>query len=180
MESIHELIRKGDVEQVTNLIENDNSVIEALDDRGWHPLHVAAELGNITIARLLIDHGANVNTRTEEGLDSTALDMASGNGSAELIQFLLSVGARIDLRDDYEFTPIHTAAIFARPQAVETLIQYGANPNDRVNGWTPLTYAEAHLNDLDSRPRFSEHVPPASEDDYKAVVEILRKHDGVA
>lgn len=179
MESIHAAINQGDTEQVSRLLDNDSALLEARDARGWCPIHIASERGNTSIVRLLIERGADVDAPTEDGFDYTALDLAAGNGSAELVQFLLSVGARLDIRNDYEHTPIHTAAILGRPRALEALLRAGANVNDRVKGWTPLMYAEANLEASESRPRFSECVPSATEDEYETVVSILRRYGGV-
>ncbi len=179
MESMHTAIRNGDIQSVARLLDSDPAQLETPDERGWCAIHTACECGNSSIVRLLIERGADVNAQTDDGLYCTALDMAAGNGSAGVVELLLSAGARLDIRDDYEHTPIHTAAIYGRPKALEALICAGADVNDRVDGWTPLTYAEAHIEDRQSRPRFSEHVPSATEEEYEAVVTILRRYGGV-
>jgi ankyrin len=179
MESIHELVRKGDVDQVARLIDDNPELLEARDEHDWYPIHVAAECGNISIVRLFIERGVDVNIRTEEGEYFTPLDLAASSGSAELVRYLSNVGACLDLRDDYFFTPIHTAAIYGRPRALEVLLQNGADPNDRVNGMTPRSYAELYLYSVDFRPPSSKYVPPATREDYRECVDILLRYGGV-
>jgi ankyrin repeat protein len=60
------------------------------------PLHKAAYHGHIDIVRYLLDHKANINARTTNGI--TALIIACYNGCLDLIEILLTYGARIDIR----------------------------------------------------------------------------------
>jgi len=66
---IHNAARSGDVGVVTRLLDDDPTLIEALDEHDWYPIHVAAEYGNTVVVRLLIERGADVNIRTEDGMD---------------------------------------------------------------------------------------------------------------
>lgn len=51
------------------------------------PLHVAACVGNLKSARLLVQNGANVNVPDKSG--KTPLDLALERGSKEVAKFLL-------------------------------------------------------------------------------------------
>jgi ankyrin repeat protein len=54
------------------------------------PLGTAAFVGSVELARLLLDHGADVNGEGEGGF--TALDSAAANGNEELVRLLESRG----------------------------------------------------------------------------------------
>lgn len=56
------------------------------------PLHYAAKSGNLAVARVLIRHGADVNSKTSSGW--TPLNKVSGN--QEMIELLLAHGAKYD------------------------------------------------------------------------------------
>lgn len=103
----------------------------ALD--GATPLHVAAKVGNVPMARLLLDHGANPNAPgTETGRDAifsySPLGYAvSLRGSTEMTELLLSRGARLDgFASD---APLLTAASSDNSDGIKLLLARGANPN---------------------------------------------------
>jgi ankyrin repeat protein len=103
------------------------------------PLHLAASLCRINIARILLKHGAKVNAETFP-LRSTPLHFAS---CADMVELLLKHGAKIDAKNDMGLTPLHRAAMDCRVDVVRALLERGANPNDRDNeGSTPLHDAE--------------------------------------
>jgi ankyrin repeat protein len=41
--------------------------VNARDNHGWTPLHLAASFGHVEFMRLLLDHGANPHARDDEG-----------------------------------------------------------------------------------------------------------------
>lgn len=58
-----------------------------------------------------------------------ALHMAAEVGSVPCIQFLLTHGAKVDLRNSEGETPLHVAAFWARPEAINALLDAGADIN---------------------------------------------------
>ena len=67
----------------------------------------AQEAESLAIAKLLVERGADVNAVGENGW--TALHGAAYTGSEPLIQFLAANGARLDVRDAFEQTPLSIA-----------------------------------------------------------------------
>jgi ankyrin repeat protein len=59
--------------------------------QGVRPIHTAAFAGERALAELLLDAGADVNSREAGGF--TALHSAAENGDEEMVRFLLSRGA---------------------------------------------------------------------------------------
>jgi len=67
--------------------------LKRLNDRGVVPLHEAARMQQMEVARLLLKHGADVNARDEKG--QTPLDWAGLYGEAlEMFELLRSYGAQ--------------------------------------------------------------------------------------
>ncbi|GJP49051.1 hypothetical protein CLOM_g8318 [Closterium sp. NIES-68] len=96
----------------------DTALLQRLLSHGVHPnatdydqrspLHIAAIKGHLHVARLLVDHHADVAARDRWG--STPLDEARRCGSLPLVRFLQEVGVRQATRARSAAPPIATAA----------------------------------------------------------------------
>ena len=60
----------------------------------YTPLMEAAREGHEDVVQLLVEHGANVNTQTEE-TQETALTLACCGGFTEVVQYLIEHGQSI-------------------------------------------------------------------------------------
>ncbi|HEU0049657.1 MAG TPA: ankyrin repeat domain-containing protein [Nitrososphaera sp.] len=98
--------------------------------------------GNARAVRSLIDAGANVNAREEEG--ETPLMYAAVEGHTEIVLLLLSRGAEINSVSINEETALGRAASMGRTAAAGILIEKGANiEKGGDSGTTPLMYASS-------------------------------------
>jgi len=103
--------------------------------------------GALEVLRVLLAHGADVNSRNERG-DTPLHSLAEGcydNDNNEFIRdilrILLTNGAYLNAEDDYGFTPLHVAAIMRKAAMAELLIENGADRNVKDNkGKTPKEY----------------------------------------
>jgi ankyrin repeat protein len=101
------------------------------------PLHEAATIGNLDIARVLLASSARVNITNHAGL--TPLHHAIAANHVELAEFLLDSGAELNARGRVGTTPLHLAAIEGSVDAVRLLLERGAEVNTSTrNGSTPL------------------------------------------
>ena len=66
---------------------------------------VEARNGDLEVARLLIQKGANVNC--QNNWKSTPLHMASRNGDLEVPKLLIQKGAYVNFQDNCKNTPLH-------------------------------------------------------------------------
>ncbi len=97
-------------------------------------LMFAARVGDLDSAKLLVDAGANVNDRDAWGV--SALVLAAHSGYGDLVQLLLEKGA--DANDAAAgFTALHEAIMRRDEKVVALLLEHGANPNARLQTWTP-------------------------------------------
>jgi len=99
---------------------------------GFAPLHSAARAGNLQIAALLLDNGADINIETNTAARDTPLHLAVINGRLAMVQLLLERGAEPNFQNQWGNTPLHEAARFAGPATVRALVRLGAD-RDIVN-----------------------------------------------
>lgn len=79
------------------------------DSRGLAPLHQAAEIGSCELFRLLLNHGARIDTRTNLGL--TVLHLAVANGRRAMASYVLKGGVGINIQTYERKTALHLAAV---------------------------------------------------------------------
>jgi ankyrin repeat protein len=116
---------------------------------GVTPLHLAATMGHMSVAKTLLAHGADI--RATDLLGLTALHMVAQSGNVALARLLLASGADANsttggfvilhaFRND---TPLSLAIVCSHRDMVELLLEHGADPNRRVqDGFTPLQLAD--------------------------------------
>ncbi len=103
-------------------------------------LFAAAGHGNIEIAKMLIEKGAEINAgNLSRGF--TALYIAVENSHHDMVTFLIERGANINVQAEYGWTPLHRAIANGDYSMVELLIEKGANVNAVGTGddITPLS-----------------------------------------
>ena len=133
------------------------------DKNGRTALHYAAENGNADLMHILLRRGADVNmadfhgvtpfteAATQEKSQEVALEMlkkgakfdvhsaAALGRTAELKQLLDASPEDVDKRDGRGATPLYYAVAFARPKAIDLLIQLKADANARAqDGLSPF------------------------------------------
>lgn len=98
---------------------------------GMTPLHVSR--GDAAKVRLLIEHGADVNARTQLG--RTPLIVASSSyGGAEAARLLLDAGADVNAPDNAGMSPLITAARADDISIAKLLLARGADANHTAAG----------------------------------------------
>ena len=128
---------------------------------GLTPLMVAAGAGRVqdlsedekqaalATVQLAVELGADVGAMNEDGL--TALHAAAAKGADTVVQFLIAKGAKIDVRDKYQRTPLSIAAgerlpwipdglrlsDMIQPSTRDLLLKLGATPLDTPGYFTP-------------------------------------------
>jgi ankyrin repeat protein len=119
--------------------------VNAQLDRGMVALHWVATSDDLRAARLLIDHGADLNARDKVGY-GTVLHMAISNGRSEAMATLLvERGSKLNQVLSFENTELHLAALRGYADLTRALVAHGADVN-AVNegGRTALFYAARH------------------------------------
>lgn len=126
--------RLGTFDIVKDLVEKRKADIDiATEDEifAQDALYAAIAGQNIEIVRYLLDKGSDINAIYSES-GSTPLDLAVITQDTEVVELLLSRGAKVDgagdLGFDYITYPLHTAISVGNVEIVRILLQYGANP----------------------------------------------------
>ena len=87
--------------------------------------------------RVLLDHGADVNARKNDG--TAPFHEAAQYGRVEAMRVLIDHGADVNARKNDGTTPLHEAAQYGKVEAMRVLIDHGADVNARKNdGTAPL------------------------------------------
>lgn len=102
------------------------TLVDAPNRRGETALMFAAFHGQLDVARLLVQHGAEINRA-----GWTPLHYAATNGHADLVRYLLDENAYIDAQSPNHTTPLMMAARHGHPEVVRLLVKAGADPTAR-------------------------------------------------
>ncbi len=132
-----------DLSVVRSLLKQAADVNTSQGD-GMTALHWAALNGDLEIAEILIQAGANVKATTRLG-GYTPLFMAAKSGFPDLVRVLVTAGANPKSPALDGITPLMMAASSNSAEAVKVLIEAGADVNaaETERGQTALAYAAA-------------------------------------
>ncbi|KAI1283217.1 Ankyrin repeat domain-containing protein 49 [Halotydeus destructor] len=120
--SVLQAAEKGEISELTLLLDRDSSLVNCRDSDGYTPLHRASYNGHLEVAKLLIDRGANVKSKTNNGW--TPLHSASKWAHCQLASLLLDNGAKADCVTDNGSTPLHLACEQKTKAIIEMLLYH--------------------------------------------------------
>ena len=126
------------------LIDSGADVNAVVDGSKEYPLGLAACSGSLEKVQLLADAGANVRFVTESGytvLINIMYRLFNNERLVPMIELLLKLGAETDCVTGYGESPLSVSSHFGRFDAVETLLDAGADPSPLQ--WTQLMKAVA-------------------------------------
>lgn len=138
------------VEDIFKLLVGWGADVESPESIGGHkPLHIAARVGDLRLAKCLLDHGANVDSLDK--LDTSPLILAARMKQCSMVEILLEYGADVNLQNARGNTALHLAAwnlVYIHDprqmwqnDVVKVLLAYGADEH-AVNwmGATPVEF----------------------------------------
>jgi ankyrin repeat protein len=141
---ISEAAALGRTERVRELVAADPEQANALAPDGFFPLALATFFGHPEAVNLLLKAGAEVNAAARNSLKVAPLHAACASAQIESARMLLQAGADPNVRQQQDFTPVHSAAA-GHVQLVRLLLEHGADPNLRsADGRSALGHALQH------------------------------------
>jgi ankyrin repeat protein len=157
----------------------------------WTPLHYASSSRNPKpeITRLLLEHGADVNSKVV--IDITPLCLLSGRtGNLAVAEVLLEHDADPNILTRYGEGPLSMALQGGHPDLVQLLLKHGADPNARDDYGQTLLHVASRVGDLKTargllklgvavNPQDNEGATPlqvASRDGQEHIVQLLLQH----
>ena len=151
-----EALRAGDPAEVSKLVGQGADPNARVDGKLGSLLHVACDIPDVdaalVAASLLLEHGADVERRRNDG--ATALFMACARGHAQLAELLLSRGpVTVHMLREDGSSPVFAAARAGHADCCQLLLAGGASANlPRHDGATPLLIAT-----ISSQPQARAH-----------------------
>ena len=98
------LIRKGDLPAIQEMVMADTTLLQKKDARGFTPLVMATYSGHYDTARFFLENGAAVNQ--QDGVGNTALMGVCFKGDTKIVQLLIDNGADVNLKNIAGKTPL--------------------------------------------------------------------------
>ena len=98
----------GDIATIKQYLQAGVDVNAKEHPGGSQPLLVAAAFGRLEAARLLIENGANVNAKSNDG--ATALHGAAFFCHTEMVELLVAKGAEVNAKNNKGETPLDAVA----------------------------------------------------------------------
>jgi ankyrin repeat protein len=120
----------GHAERLRELLDGDPSLANAWAADGFQPLGLASFFGHVDAARLLVEHGAEVNSASRNPMKVMPLHSAAAAQDPvvryEIAKLLLEAGADPNARQQDEYTPLMAADQHGDQRLRELLVEHGA------------------------------------------------------
>ncbi|KNC49758.1 uncharacterized protein AMSG_06034 [Thecamonas trahens ATCC 50062] len=128
-QAAHDAAIDDDADALRDALREAGGEVDALlDDDEYTPLHSAAEYGSDEAVKVLIKAGALPHRGTAAG--HTPLHCAAENGNMAALAVMLGVKrVRVDVHDAFGQTPLFLAAHAKQDDAIEALLDAGADPD---------------------------------------------------
>ncbi len=141
---IHDAAANGDVAGVQRLLTSDTKLVNARAANGATPLLWACIRGQLEVARLLVERGADVNLAQGDGWTPLHAAVCDGNDAAHIgiTRLLLEHGAKLEARNGIGWTALHAAALKGNTATMGVLLEQKADVGAKDNtGGTALHIA---------------------------------------
>jgi len=128
-------------QDIINDISILHSWINKKAENGFNALHYTAFRGNVKILEKLIENGADITIKNNNGLSVIHM-AAQGDKPNVLVYFKEKHGLSMDCLDAVNSTPLHWCSYMGSENSLDYLLNWGANLNSKdKDGFTPLHLA---------------------------------------
>lgn len=162
-------VKAGDTKKTKQLLHANPDLIHAMTERGESIILLAVYYGQKEIAQLLLSKATELTIYEATAVGQidqvkkalghnpdhlhafsadgwTPLHLAAFFGHDEIVEYLIQIGAKINIaaKNEMAVMPLHSALANRNIETAEILVSRGANVNaEQSTGWTPLHYAAA-------------------------------------
>lgn len=141
--TFHEAIVAGKIDIVADSLESDKGIANKYSNDGFTSLSLAAFFDQTSIAKLLLEKGADPNLHATNPSKVNPLHSAVAKENLELCKLLIDYGVNINAPQMQNVTALHSAAHRGNLKLVKLLVENGANSKlEMDNGDTALSIAE--------------------------------------
>jgi len=123
----------GDDTRALALLDGDPSLLDRRTEDGFPPLGYAIFFRHPSLARALIERGADINAVAENAQRVAPVHAAASVGDVETMRLLLDRGADPNARQQAGFVPLHAAAGNGDLDMARLLIARGADRHARTD-----------------------------------------------
>jgi ankyrin repeat protein len=123
-------------DRVRELLAADPSLARASSPDGFTALHYPAFFGGrdaATVARALLDAGADVDARSANDFDVLPIHSACAGNHDDVVEVLIAAGADVNATQSGGYTPLHGAAQNGAETTVDRLLAAGADRTARTD-----------------------------------------------
>lgn len=143
--TIFDLAREGNVNQIKALVEEDSALVNSVSEQGFSPILLAVYYENESVAKYLIKAGAEVNTDSPYG---TPLMASVVKGNQSLVELILKQNPDVNAVDQNGVNAIIYAVMFEQTKIIKKLLETNVDLNHQdKKGKSALDYAEVSSNE---------------------------------
>jgi len=147
---VFEAATAGDVRRVSDLVDADRSLANAVARDGYSPLGLASFFKRRDVVKALLERGAQPSEASrDQGFTPlhSAVATDAGASDRDIVRLLLDAGGDPNAKSREGGTPLHSAAYTGDLEIAELLLAYGSDPGATDGkGSTPLDIARDRSN----------------------------------
>lgn len=122
--ALHMALLNGNIDIIKVLI-NEKTSLDLLTESNRSITHYAVKSGKISVLKFIIEK-TNSSVNETDGLGNTLLHYACQINNFEIVEYLISLGASVHIRNKQGETPLFIAVRYSTLNIIDFLIQEGA------------------------------------------------------